>query len=283
VCDTNAPTRSRRPNLSPAYATIGLQRHGGLAEYVAVPVETCVDVTPYGLTGDAAALAQPMAIAVHSLRRSRPEPGEPAVVIGAGGIGAFLVYAGAQAGIRLAVADLSTERLEIARALGAESPIGPDETDDLGEALASRGIEPTIVFEVTGTEAGLRAALAVSEPAGARIVLVGLHEEPRLIDFRRITLREIELIGTNAHDSDADLSEAVRLLAARPEGWADIAPEAFPLDELVAEGIVPIVERRARRIKTLIDPRASKRRATDTVPRGGALTGPRQEPRGSSS
>ena len=257
-----------RPNLSSTYATVGLQRHGGLAQYVAVPAEICLDVRPYGLSDDAAALAQPMAIAVHSFRRSRPEAGAQAVVVGAGGIGAFLVYAAAQAGLRLTVVDFSASRLEIARALGAETVIGEaDGARDLARALAEREIQPAIVFEVTGSEAGLASALGAAEPAGARLVLTGLHEQPRTIDLRRLTLREVELIGTNAHVCEADLPEAVRLLASRSEGWADIAPEAFPLDEMLEQGIVPMVERRAERIKTLIDPWTNARRPTDTVPR----------------
>lgn len=56
--------RRGRTNLCERYATVGLQRHGGLAEFVAVPAGTCVDVAPYGLAPDVAALAQPMSIGV---------------------------------------------------------------------------------------------------------------------------------------------------------------------------------------------------------------------------
>jgi (R,R)-butanediol dehydrogenase/meso-butanediol dehydrogenase/diacetyl reductase len=201
------------------------------------------------------------------MRRARPQPGERAVVIGAGGIGAFIVCAAARAGLRTIAVDVSQERLGIAETLGAETTIGGDEAKALPSALTERGIEPAIVYEVTGTEAGLRSALAITEPAGARVVLTGLHEQPREIDLRRITLREVELIGTNAHVCSVDLPEAVSLLAARREGWADIAPQAFPLADVLAEGIVPIVERRAERIKTLIDPWADAPRAADTRPR----------------
>jgi (R,R)-butanediol dehydrogenase/meso-butanediol dehydrogenase/diacetyl reductase len=260
-------SRDARPNLSSTYATVGLQRHGGLAQYVAVPAEICFDVGPYGLTDDTAALAQPMAIAVHTLRRSRPEAGEHALVIGAGGIGAFLTYAAADAGQRLTVADLSDERLAIASRLGAETLLHAGACRDLAASLAARGIEPTVVYEVTGTEPGLRSALAAAGPAGARIVLTGLHEQPRAIDLRRVTLREIELIGTNAHVYEADLPEAVRILSTRSDGWADVAPEAFPLEDVLEHGIIPMVEGRAERIKTLVDPWAGARRPTDTLPR----------------
>jgi (R,R)-butanediol dehydrogenase/meso-butanediol dehydrogenase/diacetyl reductase len=78
-------------------------------------------------------------------------------------------------------------------------------------------------------------------------------------------LREIELIGTNAHVCGTDLPEAARLLSERAEGWGDIAPTAFPLDLVVEEGIVPIVERRSTRVKTLIDPSAAAPRPTVTT------------------
>jgi (R,R)-butanediol dehydrogenase / meso-butanediol dehydrogenase / diacetyl reductase len=267
VLKADSRSLAGRPNLSRTYATVGLQRHGGLAQYVAVPAEICMDVRPYGLSEDAAALAQPLAIAVHSMRKGRLQPGEHALVIGAGGIGAFLIYAAAELGAHVTVADLSLERLRIATELGAEALVDPSSSSGLPAALAELGIEPQVVYEVTGTEPGLRSALAAAAPGGARLVLTGLHEQPREIDLRHVTLREIELIGTNAHVCGVDLPEAVRLLAARREGWADLAPEAFPLGELVAEGIAPLVERRAPRIKTLIDPWAKARRPADTVPR----------------
>jgi threonine dehydrogenase-like Zn-dependent dehydrogenase len=188
-------------------------------------------------------------------------------VIGAGGIGAFLIYAAAELGGHVTVADLSPERLRIAGALGAGTLIDPAAATDLPAALAELGIEPQVIFEVTGTEAGLRSALGAAAPGGARLVLTGLHEQPRAIDLRQVTLREIELIGTNAHVCGVDLPEAIRLLATRKQGWSDLAPEAFPLRELVDEGLAPLAERRAARIKTLIDPWADTRRPADTVPR----------------
>jgi (R,R)-butanediol dehydrogenase/meso-butanediol dehydrogenase/diacetyl reductase len=244
--------RRGRPNLSAHYATVGLQRHGGLAQYVTVPASICVDVRPYGLGDDGAALAQPVAIAVHSMRRGRLQPGEQALVIGAGGIGVFLLYAAVELGARVAVADLDETRLGIARDLGAHELIDARE-GPLPELLAARGIRPDVIYEVTGTDPGLKSAIT-SAPNGSRVVLVGLHEHPREIDVRRVTLGEIDLLGTNAHVCDVDLPEAVRVLATRPQGWADIAPTAYPLELLLEEGILPLVERRATRIKTLIDP-----------------------------
>ena len=256
------PAYLRRPNLARSYVTVGLQRNGGLAQFVVVPAETCIDVSQTGLTDDAAALAQPMAIAVHSLRRGRPVTGETAVVIGAGGIGVFLIYAAAQLGLRVVVVDLSRDRLEIASRLGADVTIEIDGAEDLASVLARGEIDASVIYEVTGTEVGLASALDAAAATGGRVVLTGLQERPRDIDLRRVTLREVELIGTNAHVCGVDLPEAVRLLACRVGGWGDVAPTAFPLADLVKEGLAPIAMRQADRIKTLIDPWASEPRPT---------------------
>jgi (R,R)-butanediol dehydrogenase/meso-butanediol dehydrogenase/diacetyl reductase len=247
-------------NLCLRYSTVGLHRDGGLAQYCAVPATTCLDVEPYGLDEQVAALAQPMAIAVHSLRRGRPVPGEDAVVVGGGGIGAFLAYAAAGAGVRVTVVDLAPERLELAAALGAAETVRPAPGITLAAALAERGVVPRVVYEATGSRAALEEAIAALPPGG-RLVVVGLEADPVPLDLRRLTLTEIELIGTNAHVCAVDLPEALRLLAGRGTRWTDVAPHLLPLAELVPAGIRPMAEGRGARVKTLIDPWATSARA----------------------
>jgi len=250
-CGRCVRCREGRTNLCERYTTVGLQRHGGLAQFVAVPAATCVAAPP-GLTPDAAALGQPMAIGVHSMRQGSARPEELALVIGAGGIGAFLTYALSATGVRTVAADLDDERLAIARALGAELTLGPKDTP-IAEVLRERIGEPDVVYEVTGTEAGLDAAMSAVR-LGGRVVAVGLHEQLREIDLRSLTLRELSIHGTNAHAVGADLPEALRLLAARHEPWSDVAPTALSLDRLVPDGLEPLAEGRSRRVKTLVDP-----------------------------
>jgi (R,R)-butanediol dehydrogenase / meso-butanediol dehydrogenase / diacetyl reductase len=261
-CGVCARCREGRTNLCERYATVGLQRHGGLAQFVVVPAATCV-AAPSELTPDAAALGQPMAIGVHSMRQGSPRPGELALVIGVGGIGAFLTYALSATGVRTVAADLDDERLAIGRALGADLTLGPKDAP-IAEVVRERIGEPDVVYEVTGTVAGLDAALSAVRPGG-RVVAVGLHEHLREIDLRSLTLRELSIHGTNAHVVGADLPEALRLLAARHEPWSDVAPTALSLDRLVPDGLEPLAEGRSRRIKTLVDPWSEVSRPTRMV------------------
>ena len=250
-----------RTNLCRSYSTLGLHQHGGLAEFVAVPADTCVDAGPFGVTPDTAALAQPMSIAVHAMRRGRLDSDDTAVIIGAGGIGAFLTYAAAQVGATVLVSDMDQSRLDIAGALGAKYLVRPHGEESIKAKLAREDLIPTVIFEVSGSLAGLSESLAIA-PRGCRIVLVGLQSKPVDIEIRTVSLTELELIGTNAHVKSTDLTEALRLLASRADGWEDIAPEAISLDDLVSDGLVPLAEHRSTRIKTLIDPWIAATRKT---------------------
>ncbi len=256
--------RAGRTNLLPSYYTLGFHADGGLAEYVVAPASICFDVAPYGLTADTAALAQPMAIAVHAARRGRAVAGEQAVVLGAGGIGVNIAAALADWGVEVVVADLDPERLPIAAAAGAHHTVTAPELEDL---LAAEQISPDVVFEVSGSAAGLDTALAIA-PRGGRIVPAGFQKQPYALDVKRLTMDERELIGTVAHVAGDDMPEALRLLAARAAGWADVAPLAIPLEQLLDEALLPLLEGRATRVKTLIDPHAREPRPARTGPRG---------------
>jgi (R,R)-butanediol dehydrogenase / meso-butanediol dehydrogenase / diacetyl reductase len=255
--------REWRTHLCTTYATIGFHQHGGLAEYCIAPANICYDAGKYGLTPDAAAMAQPMAIAVHAARRGRVSDGEVAVVIGAGGIGCFLIYAAAQWGAHVIVSDLDEERLQIASALGARQTVAAGRGERLEDTLAGAGLVPDVIFEVSGSRTALDQAVALA-PRGGRIVAVGVQKEPPPVDMRRVTLDELEIIGTVAHAVRDDFPEALRLISLRREGWADTAPEVLPLELLVDEGIRPIAEGHSARIKTLFDPGADARRPADT-------------------
>ncbi len=260
-CGACFQCRTGRTNLCVEYWSVGLQRHGALAQYVAVPAAACLPVGDLGLTDDAAALVQPMSIAVHAMRRGRPEGNEDVVVLGAGGIGAFLIYALSRAGFPVVAVDLDADRLAIAERVGAQTAVRGG--DELVAALGSASSRPRLVYEATGSPAGFDAAFVIAPP-GSRVVAVGLQHQTLPIDLLRMSLEERELIGTNAHAFAADFPTAADLVASRAGGWADIAPIALPLEELVPVAITEMGRGNAGRVKTLLDPWVDTVRPTDT-------------------
>lgn len=257
--------RSGRINLcKTSYATVGLNRHGGLAEYCVVPEVSAYDATDAGLAPDVAGLAQPAAIATHALRRGRVAEGERVVIVGCGGIGAFLVAAAVDAGAHVTALDLDEERLDIARALGAHETLQTDRSVPVGDVVLGL-VEPAdVVFEVTGLNPVL-ASLVGSRLLGARIVAVGLQDGELPVGFRDLSLREMEIIGTNALVCHIDFPTAVAMLARDGRDWSRVAPMVIGLDDVVVEGLTPLADGTSRRIKTLIDPRSTAARPTEVA------------------
>lgn len=268
-----------RTNMCVNYAAVGLHRDGAAAEHVTTPLANCLLADDHGLGPDAAALGQPMSIAVHARSRGRATAGERAILLGAGGIGAFLTYALSTAGVATLVVDPDAGRRELAARLGARATAPPEEVGGAAEVL---GGPPHVVFEASGTAAGLQAALETLPPGG-RLVLVGLQKQPTELDLRKLTLTELELIGTNAMQRQPDFDQALRLVAGRADGWADVAPSARALDEIVTHGLAPLAAGRPGAVKILVDPWAERARPADTRPRAAAATTPSAEPRSRSA
>jgi (R,R)-butanediol dehydrogenase/meso-butanediol dehydrogenase/diacetyl reductase len=252
-CGTCESCRSGRSSRCARYWAVGLHRDGALAEYCTVPANACRTIGAQ-LTADEAALVQPMSIAVHALRRGRVEGGEDVLVIGAGGIGVFLTYAAASAGCNVTSVDLDQDRLDIAAALGARDTFLAGPGSHLGELGAEVG------FEITGSEAGLRAALAGLGPGG-RLVAVGFQKQPVEMDLAELTTSEQEWVGTNRIDPAIDLPGAIRLLAARKDPWNDVAPVVLPLDD-VEGALRSLFNGEKTPIKTLVSPTTETARPT---------------------
>jgi threonine dehydrogenase-like Zn-dependent dehydrogenase len=237
--------RAGRTNLCAEYRTLGLHIDGGLAEYVRSPGFVCRRV-PDQVSDDAAALAQPLAVALHAVRRSGLEPGQACAVIGVGGIGAFIVAAAVARGASPLIAlDVDDTRLETARRLGAsvsENVRGRSLSEAILDDTGGAGAH--VVIEASGAPGSPAAALAAAR-RGGRVLIVGLQSEPCEIDLFSFTVREVDLVTTLAHVCDVDLPDALTLLTSTDLADA-VIDRVIPLADLVDDGIRPLAEGTAR-------------------------------------
>ena len=249
-CEGCPACRAGRTNLCEKYWTAGIHRDGGLAEYVAIAANTCEPTEPHGVKGDDAALAQPMAVAVHGVNTGRLRAGERALIIGAGGIGGFAAWVACQLGAEVTVYDRDPIRLEVANRLGAAMTMIAD-----GRPLAQRlrAEDPfDVVYETSSAAEALIGAIDLVRPGG-RVVVIGIHA-PVAVNFQRLTIHEVEVLGSMAHVCAVDLPLALDMVAARKENWSDLAPEVLSLEEVVETGLPDLVAGTSPRIKTLADP-----------------------------
>jgi (R,R)-butanediol dehydrogenase/meso-butanediol dehydrogenase/diacetyl reductase len=245
-----------RTNLCASYYTLGFHAHGGLAERVLAPGRT-LRAVPAELEDRSATLAQPLAVALHAVRRSGVAPGDLLVVIGAGGIGAFVIAAAARGIERIVAVDIDKERLATAQRLGATDLLDARAEDALAAIRElSGGDGADVVIEASGAPQSPALAFAAAR-RGGRAVLVGLQAAPREIDLLSVTIREVDVVTTLAHVCDVDLPEAVEILL-RSDLAEDVVDHVIPLDALVDEGLRPLAEGTARG-KILVDTRQGTR------------------------
>jgi threonine dehydrogenase-like Zn-dependent dehydrogenase len=238
-CGKCPACRAGRTNLCRSYYTLGLQADGGLAEYVLAPSKMC-ELVPDGCSDDAAALAQPLAVALHAVRRGGIAAGEPAVIVGVGGIGAFLVAAAkARGAAPLIAADVRDRRLETARRLGADVVVDARSHDLVAAVREATGGEgAAVVVEATGRD-GAAATAAACARRGGRVVMLGLPTAPQPLDVARLSLAEIDLVATLAHVCKVDLPDALAVLA--DGNLHDVVLDrTVPLETVVDDGLAPL-------------------------------------------
>jgi (R,R)-butanediol dehydrogenase / meso-butanediol dehydrogenase / diacetyl reductase len=242
-----------RTNLCAEYRTLGLQVNGGLAERVTSPASIC-HIVPDACSDDAAAMTQPLAVALHALSRVAQRPDDDLAVIGAGGIGSFIIAGAARRASRGRVIsiDIDDDRLATASALGANETANA-RGRDLAELLLelTDGVGFDVVIEASGAPHAPAAAIAGAR-RGGRVLLVGLHGAPREIQLTPMILREVDIFTTVAHVCDSDIPAALELLAGSDVAAVTAGP-TLPLEALVEEGLRPLAERRARG-KILVTP-----------------------------
>lgn len=207
----------------------GMHRPGAFAEYVNVPAR-CLIPWPENLPAESAALAEPMANGIHVVRVSRHLPAATALVIGAGPIGLFCQQAlQVLRGARVYVADLSPERLAVAKKLGAVRVINPREEDVAKIILAETGGEGAdLTVDAVGGAITKKTSLEALRPGGAS-VWIGLHENTVTLDTYGITLPEKQVLGTYAATIE-ELKQALDLMAAgkiETLSWV----QRFPLED----------------------------------------------------
>jgi threonine dehydrogenase-like Zn-dependent dehydrogenase len=243
-CGECAWCRAGRTNLCATYYTLGLSAAGGLADQVISPASILVGV-PDDVNDVGAAMAQPLAVAIHALDRGGVGPGLTVAVLGIGGIGGFLIGAAStRSPKRLIAVDVDPAKLALAGALGADEVIDARSTDVTAAILeATDGEGADVVIEASGVPRNPSTAIHATK-RGGRVVIVGLQADPPPVDIFDAALREVDLIATVAHICDSNLPEALKVLG-ETELAGEVLGEVVPMTRLVEDAIAPLAEGRA--------------------------------------
>lgn len=221
-----------RENLCEQQANTGYSIDGGYAEYLVADARFATPVPPGISSLDAAPLTCAGVTTYAAVKAARVVPGERVAVFGIGGLGHLAVqYARLVGGIVIAV-DITDEKLDLARELGADVVVNAATSDPVEAIAAVGGADVAIVLAVAPQVFGQAFA---SLNRGGRLVLVSLPAEGMLtVPVFDTVLKGISIIGSIV-GTRQDLAEVFALHAAGRTRVVALARDLADVNEAVEE------------------------------------------------
>ena len=223
---------------------LGLMADGGLAELCNAPVSTLLPI-PEGVSAEAGALAETLAVAVRALRRGRLSIGESVVIVGAGAVGLMALQAALAGGASaVSVVEPLPGRRRLATVLGADEVYAPEEGLEIGA---------DVVVECSGNAWAVETAVGAARKGG-RVVLVGIYGHAAPFNFLDLVGTEKEVIGSLSHVYDEDFAAAVDLLGRGAVRAEPLVSDRIPLRRALDDGLLALMREPEAHLKILIQP-----------------------------
>jgi L-iditol 2-dehydrogenase len=207
------------------------QDPGFFRDCVNLPAKNLLGI-PADVSFPQATLVEPLAVALHSMKFVKIEPGETAAVFGAGPIGyltiACLKLAGAG---RVWAIDPVGPRRELARIAGADAAIDPAGADPAREIMrdtGNRGVDAAIDCAAKG--GSMNWCIGAARNAG-RVVVTGIPAEA-MVSLEFSPMRRKELAFFNVRRSNHESEKALELIEAHAQRFAPLVTHARRLEEI---------------------------------------------------
>lgn len=254
ACGTCPACQEGKYNLCSSLGFHGLcGGGGGFAEYTVFPAKF-VHKIPDGLSFEKAALIEPIAVAIHSLRVGKFMTGQSAIVLGAGPIGLATIEALKAAGASLVIVmQRKSVRQEYALRAGADIVIDPTEVNVAEEVKRlTGGVGADISFETTGAKIGFDTGIESIKYNGTMVV-TSIWEEEISINPNTFIFSEKTIVGTIAYRNEFPAT-----MAQMNDGRIKVdgyITKKISLDDIVEEGFGALTgPEKKKHVKILVTP-----------------------------
>jgi threonine dehydrogenase-like Zn-dependent dehydrogenase len=223
---------------------IGTGHDGGMADELRVP-ERCLVPLAAGATPENACLVEPLAVAVHGLRRAGFRGGQRVAVIGGGTIGLCAVAAATSAGAETALVARHDAQIEAGARLGAKAQ--------------TQGVYDLVV-DAAGNRQALEQATTLCRPGGTLLLVATYWDGLELPGFA-LCMKEVNVVPASMYGREGaarDVDVAAGLLARRPEIADVLITHRYPL-EAAPEAFATAADRKSGAIKVVLEPGSAAR------------------------
>jgi L-iditol 2-dehydrogenase len=229
-CGSCHPCRNGMYNICDTLRVMGFQAPGAAQDYFPIDADKVVAL-PSSLSPDAGAMIEPLAVAVHALRRGGGVAGKKVAVVGAGPIGNLVVQSAKALGAKsVIVSDKSAFRLGLAAECGADYMVDASR-EKLSDAVAAHfgADKADLILECVGAEPTIGQAVDAARK-GSTVVVVGVFGKKPLVDLGLVQDRELSLVGTLMYRRE-DYDQAIELAASGRMSLDRLVTNSFRLED----------------------------------------------------
>ena len=211
-CGRCHPCLHGKYNLCENLQVMGFQTVGAASEFFALDSSKATKV-PDSMTFDQAAMLEPLAVAVHAVKRFNEIKGAKVAVLGAGPIGQLIQQtAKAMGASQVLVTDISNYRLELAKNTGADFVLNTKEQDFAQGFVKAFGADKAdVIFECAGSDITMNQAIQNARK-GSTIVLVAVFGKMATVDLAKLNDSELDL-NTSMMYRHEDYVDAIAMVA----------------------------------------------------------------------
>ncbi len=231
-CGNCEPCAQGHDNVCRDLHFMGAHCDGAFAQYVKVLTRKMYKI-PKDMDLRLAALTEPVAVAVHDVRRSGLSVGQTALIIGGGPIGMLIAIVAKQAGARkILISEINEFRRAFAEEMGFETVNPLDEDFDAQMQALTDGKGFDVCFEVSGSKPGITTAVQYAT-IGGMIMVVGMTKEPYPVDLSTMFARELRMQGVRIH-AQYNFIGAIELLknGAVNDQFSKLISKVFPFEQV---------------------------------------------------
>lgn len=218
-------------NISPDAIVYGKHRQGALAEYLAIPA-SLVYKLPESISYDEGVMIEPLAVALHAVKRSGVAVDDRVLVIGQGPIGLFIDAVLQIYGAQVTGLDLNKERLKFAHTHGLAQEVHPIKPQESIKELLQFKSSPyvDVVFDCVAGSSSIQMGLDVLRPGG-KLVVVGVPISDVSFNFKKVVFQEVDIIGTSrCYD---EFKEVIQMLGDKKIDVESFITHRYPFSNAV--------------------------------------------------